>query len=63
MTSQTKIINYKNGTVISVSPNKLFALVEVEETSFVARKSEDLELNKGAAVTVRFSTRDNPQIV
>jgi len=63
MTSETEAIIYRNGTIISQSPNKLFALVEVDETSYVARKAPEKHLNKGTNVTVRFSTRDNPQIV
>jgi hypothetical protein len=63
MTSETEAIIYRNGTIISQSPNKLFALVEVDETSYVARKAPEKHLNKGTSVTVRFSTRDNPQIV
>jgi hypothetical protein len=63
MTSETEAIIYRNGTIISQSPNKLFALVEVDETSYVARKAPEKHLNKGTSVTVRFSTRYNPQIV
>jgi hypothetical protein len=63
MTSETEAIIYRNGTIISQSPNKLFALVEVLNTTYVARKDPNIDLNKGKSVTVRFSTRDNPQIV
>ena len=63
MTSEIEAIIYRNGTIISQSPNKLFALVEVDKTSYVARKDPETELRKGSSVTVRFSTRDNPQIV
>ena len=63
MTLKTEAIIYRNGTIVSQSPNKLFALVEVLNTTYIARKDPDIELNKGISVTVRFSTRDNPQIV
>ena len=63
MSSETEAIIYRNGTIISQSPNKLFVLVEVGETSYVARKNEEIDFKKGATVTVKFSTRDNPKIV
>lgn len=54
---------YRNGEVVSQSPNKKFALVNINGTSYMAIKSSTDELEKGATVVVEFIDRNHVLIL
>lgn len=54
---------YRNGKVVSQSPNKKFALVNINGTSYMASKSSTDELEKGTTVVVEFIDRNHVLIL
>lgn len=63
MTKAEPLGIYRNAKVISQSPNKKFALVEVDGTSYVASKAADADLQKGAVIVVEFFTEGRMAVV
>lgn len=63
MTKNQPLGVYRNATIVSESPNKRFALVEVGDTSYLAIKSASADLKKGDLVVVEFFTEGHLSIL
>ena len=54
---------FRNGIVLSESPSKRFALVEVDGITYSASKDPEKEVKRGNIVVVSVSNRKDPRIV
>ena len=52
-----------NGTFISENPTKKFGLVQVKETTYLATKDPEHEIEKGTTVVVAISNVKEPKIL